>query len=1486
MTSALLFFVQIFGSFLVASPVQAASPQNIISYQGRLLNSNRAPVSDASATILFELYTASSGGSCVWSNSSASCASATARTVTLTDGLFSENLGDTAASPAYAAIDDTIFGNNATLYLQVTVNGETLSPRKQIVSAPYAINAQLLDGFNSDADGATTAAIVAYNSSGNLVVTGNPGGAIANASVYINPASGDVAANDIIFGVANGGSPRFAVDAEGDTTVGGTLTMSADLIASAAGINLFDDASGGTTIDFGGVNADKANFINIATHGAQADSIIVGNNNASTTLSLTGGTAWSISGPGTGTFTNVNCGDCITWSDFVDLDTLDASTTVTLGGSNFTYNVAGAGNFQTTNTQGDVLTITQTGSFNYRLNNTQNPTFSIVNEGSSNAFVNLLGTGDFAIQDLAATFVTFSDTGAYSYTLDNADNPTYIITNNGSNDVVTNLAGTGDFLVQDNGATYATFSDAGTLTMTDTFVVGSASRSGQTVFNSQVTGNWTGALGKRDVSVAQINADYRANEAGGTDGTYSGLTVNAQISNNGDVNSLYGVYASAINNSADAAAVEGALFGLYGTSVNTQAVTVPEAMGVYGQVSATAGTITTGYGVRGTVISNAGAFTSAYGGYFENLNEGTTRYGVVGNATGGTNNYSGYFTQSMVLIDDNTNPTDTGPSFVAVGGGGDLFIRDSFEADGSFYAGDTTGTDEFVFSSAATAIPIFSLNVDALQNGQGLQVRRGNGVATDFTGILVNIDQQRTSAGTTGTALKVSNSGGGNSSAVHIVQNQVVDATTAPTAQALVIDVNEAANNDEVILIRSDADGGGLDTEFRFENDGDFFGDGAAYNAGADYAEFFSTTDNTLGDYEVTCWNPAQANGVQRCEAGDTNIVGVISTNPGFVGNNFVGAEGNLENNPNYALVGLVGQIDTYVSADAGPINIGDPLTTSTVRAGYAAKASGGSYIIGRALESLSSGTGTIKVLVQPMWYGGDMLTMNGEATTFTGDITLAGAQATAASPAVDSAGLSFVGSTWNGTGVNDVSLTLRNDILSGGSSRLSLTNDDGVDVMTFGSTGDLAIAGNFYPSDRGALQYGAYVYYDSTGAGYMKTNAAGWSSRSTGFSEMFASVDPLAAGDVVELADDASVRLSTGEAYSERIAGVVSSGSGFVAGSNSGSYAVVLSGRVQTNVTAENGEIAVGDPLTTSSRPGFAMKATDDGQILGYALESLPSGEGSILVLVRPQYVSRGTAVAEAPASLAVTSQDIETLNISGVLSMNGGDIVSVGTLSGIGTWEIQEDGDIVTNGQLTQVVRSLQNTRVSTYATTSTETLVQLSGTTTLRGGMARVSFEDVNPAFNDVISPDLTYRVLVTPNGITGQLYVTDRSNAGFIIRDANNGEGVSVDWLVLAYRHDLAPEILEDEIVPDVPLEEIAEEGSSDDGVTEEQSNEEGEETVSSDENEPSVDEIESPEEESEEISPDSSQEDAGIEEEVVDPVFSADQPSEEGEVSAP
>ena len=67
--------------------------------------------------------------------------------------------------------------------------------------------------------------------------------------------------------------------------------------------------------------------------------------------------------------------------------------------------------------------------------------------------------------------------------------------------------------------------------------------------------------------------------------------------------------------------------------------------------------------------------------------------------------------------------------------------------------------------------------------------------------------------------------------------------------------------------------------------------------------------------------------------------------------------------------------------------------------------------------------------------------------------------------------------------------------------------------------------------------------------------------------------------------------------------------------------YPVALTGRIYCYADASNGPIMMGDLLTTSDIPGYAMKVTNytkaQGAIIGKAMSNLKSGKGLILVIV-----------------------------------------------------------------------------------------------------------------------------------------------------------------------------------------------------------------------------------------------------------------------------
>ena len=128
---------------------------------------------------------------------------------------------------------------------------------------------------------------------------------------------------------------------------------------------------------------------------------------------------------------------------------------------------------------------------------------------------------------------------------------------------------------------------------------------------------------------------------------------------------------------------------------------------------------------------------------------------------------------------------------------------------------------------------------------------------------------------------------------------------------------------------------------------------------------------------------------------------------------------------------------------------------------------------------------------------------------------------------------------------------------------------------------------------------------------------------------------DAYEPGDVLVINSESSFRVEKSSKPNDvRLAGVYSTRPGMLGAEKNGTsridpdeLPVAIVGIVPTKVSAENGPINVGDLLTTSSTPGYAMKALPlrigkarvyrTGTILGKALEPLKEGKGVIKVLV-----------------------------------------------------------------------------------------------------------------------------------------------------------------------------------------------------------------------------------------------------------------------------
>jgi hypothetical protein len=104
---------------------------------------------------------------------------------------------------------------------------------------------------------------------------------------------------------------------------------------------------------------------------------------------------------------------------------------------------------------------------------------------------------------------------------------------------------------------------------------------------------------------------------------------------------------------------------------------------------------------------------------------------------------------------------------------------------------------------------------------------------------------------------------------------------------------------------------------------------------------------------------------------------------------------------------------------------------------------------------------------------------------------------------------------------------------------------------------------------------------------------------------------------------------LKSFEQYSTSVAGIYSTKPGTVgrrqtAPKNPDEVPMAMIGIVPAKVSAENGAIGPGDLLVTASTPGYAMKGSDRGRligaVLGKSMGSLDSGTGVIEVLVTLQ--------------------------------------------------------------------------------------------------------------------------------------------------------------------------------------------------------------------------------------------------------------------------
>ena len=242
------------------SPAHAAlsSFNKQINYQGKLTGSDGALVGDGDYNMTFRLYSASSGGTALWTESYTS----TTTTITVTNGLFSVLLGQTTSL--------TTFDFNRDLYLGVTIGGSStpavwdgeMTPRRRLGTVPAAFVSDTLDGLDSiqfaRSDDPT---IIASSSTSTLLVL------VQNGSGDVFSAS---SSNALLFVIGNSGnvgigtsSPYARLSVVGETVsrnFTATSTTATSTLTNLAVTNFLNVSSTATSTAANGWNITAGCF--------------------------------------------------------------------------------------------------------------------------------------------------------------------------------------------------------------------------------------------------------------------------------------------------------------------------------------------------------------------------------------------------------------------------------------------------------------------------------------------------------------------------------------------------------------------------------------------------------------------------------------------------------------------------------------------------------------------------------------------------------------------------------------------------------------------------------------------------------------------------------------------------------------------------------------------------------------------------------------------------------------------------------------------------------------------------------------------------------------------------------------------------------------------------------------------------------------------------------------------------------------------------
>lgn len=773
-----------------------------------------------------------------------------------------------------------------------------------------------VDGV-ADFDGSVDADVTDFdaNSSGGIQLTA----AATSADAIDIHSTGTVAGTALNLETTNG-----AIEIDANGVANGDLIFSAEddvtmnIAASGAVVNLFDNAFT-KTIHVGGVDADSADTVAIAVEGTSADTISIGNTNASTTLALQSGN-WQMANTGVLTLSptaSQTTGLVVTDSDFTNALSVGTNNIIGSTGSiNYT-------NFQLTGADGAALFAG--GDFDVDASGNITDVSNIISDGDLTVTGGDItgNNGDgIEIGNVDSTYVLElnSDATATLTTSDSVD---------GNTPLTITTAGTGA-LTLDTGAAGAIALGSADVTgitfTTDNNAANDLSFTGGATFNDDVTFS----LGTGE----EFTLTKTATDAATEEGVHISYTAGA-----GDGGDFYRgllVDVTSANHSAASDNVRGIAIGNLSSA----------------DVDGTEIALDIGSGWDADI-------------YFSD----TSAVLAVPGPSGSTITFlESDSSSALMTITENSNE-------------GDVTITGELVADGftGTAAQDLTiSSGAATASNGRTLGLVASPGVGDGNTGGNITLTSGAGVTHSSTGngsdggditITGGIGGDGGSTGATnggnGGDIFLTPGGGGSESGGGLNGISGSVRISAPS--------NGASGNfkerlcTDLVPSGSPGDGEALSNARLGDCDN---------TAQADYAEMYPTAENVdyghvvvpgtelVETYDTSHGHQVITQTVLSSEPYQTPIVGIVSNNYGDP----TSAGYNIDEEDRPMPVALVGRVPVKVVAEGGEIRTGDFVTTSSTP-GYAMRATESGRVIGMALADWDGVSDTVMVQVVNSWY-------------------------------------------------------------------------------------------------------------------------------------------------------------------------------------------------------------------------------------------------------------------------------------------------------------------------------------------------------------------------------------------------------------------------------------------------------------------------------------------------------------------------------------